>query len=375
MGSRQIRRCGYLGVALLSATLFGLSGCDENAQTGGSAISEPPRGVEKPDALQSSPSTLSLEVAGGDAGSARARRLASGEFRASLNAGRLTAEGNAASQIALVARVAKLAAARIEVGTVDTQPVSVEIVDLPLPQALPILLAGLPYTSVYRFDTGQNRHVLVELRVGKLAPQITTAELTAESAGGRDSVGSRAARSRPQAEEILPAPPVLDPVTLSRDHALKRRVILDDRKKSEQLQRAERGTTTSERRRGITSINPQGEGLAVLLRSLATDPDPKVRAAAAERLGRGQGYAATRGLVEGLQDPDPDVRVRSILGLSEMRDPSVLDELERARNESADARVQAAADQAIASMLSRGGMAADADNDTRRGAPASPAGN
>jgi hypothetical protein len=283
MRSRQLRRCGYLGGALLSATLFGLSGCDENVQTGGSTSSEPPR-------------------------AARERRLASGEFRASLNAGRLTAESNAASQIALVTRVAKLAAARIEVGTADTQPVSVEIVDLPLPQALPILLAGLPYTSVYRFDTGQNRHVLVELRVGKLAPQITTAEMTAKSAGGRDSVGSRGARSRPQAEEILPAPPVLDPVTLSRDHALKRRVTLDDRKRSEQLQRAERGTTTSERRRGISAINPQGEGLAVLLRSLANDPDPTVRAAAAERLGRSQGYAATRGLVEGLQDPDPEVQ-------------------------------------------------------------------
>jgi hypothetical protein len=84
----------------------------------------------------------------------------------------------------------------------------------------------------------------------------------------------------------------------------------------------------ADREIAVATLPPYGEGLDLLIETLADDPSPEVRAAAAGKLIGTGTHAATSALLQALQDSDPIVVVSAIEVLQMMGDPSVLPEIE-----------------------------------------------
>jgi len=260
----------------------------------------------------------------------------------------LTVKSSRALRLAVVERVAEVAGFELIASRVEPQTLTVRIERAPLEAALPILLGDLPYAVEYVFDPERRAHVLAKLRVGKpeppavaaTPPQATTPFET------RDTVS----------ENQPPPPPIDDPS------------IEDLRYQVEELGGAlnetfERSASANSRVRtdAISEVPVAGEGLDVLLDALALDSDPEVRAAAAQRLAAGQGFAATAGLVDALNDPAPEVTLQAIDSLVAIGDRSVLWDLQNALGQTSDPQLQRGLEEAIQTLQSNVGMLADGD--------------
>ncbi len=82
------------------------------------------------------------------------------------------------------------------------------------------------------------------------------------------------------------------------------------------------------RAHGALNLEPEGGGLDQLLQLAAYDPDPVVRIAALARLEEGESFAALKGVIDALQDPDSDVVVAAIDSVEFAGDSSNVRDLE-----------------------------------------------
>ena len=82
--------------------------------------------------------------------------------------------------------------------------------------------------------------------------------------------------------------------------------------------------------------------LDVLAHVLREDPDPEIRALAADALAVSGSYAAVRGLLSTLDSDDPDVLLQTLEALEFAGDESIAGEIEPLLDH-ADPRVRAAA--------------------------------
>jgi hypothetical protein len=260
----------------------------------------------------------------------------------------LTVQSNRALRLAVVERVAEAAGFEVAASRVEPQTLTVRIERAPLEAALPILLGDLPYAVEYVFDPERRAHVLVKLRAGKPDPPAVAATppeaTTSFEAGATVSVNQS------------PPPPIDDPS------------IEDLRYQIEELGGAldetfDRSASENSRVRAdaILELPLAGEGLDVVLDALALDSDPEVRAAAAQRLAAGRGFAATAGLVDALNDPAPEVTLQAVDSLVAIGDRSVLWDLKDALGQTSDPRLQRALQEAIQTLQSNVGMLADGD--------------
>lgn len=82
----------------------------------------------------------------------------------------------------------------------------------------------------------------------------------------------------------------------------------------------------------LGDLEPEGEGLRQLGRLLARDPDPQVRAAAAEQLETSESPEAVEALLGALGDPAPRVVIAALEALEFVADERVVPELARWQN-------------------------------------------
>ena len=83
----------------------------------------------------------------------------------------------------------------------------------------------------------------------------------------------------------------------------------------------------AERIEALERIDPQGEGLPLIIERLAQDPDPRVRSAAAEKLEFVDTLTGVDALVGALNDPDKQVVLAAIDALEFTDDYSVTEDL------------------------------------------------
>ena len=101
-----------------------------------------------------------------------------------------------------------------------------------------------------------------------------------------------------------------------------------------------------ERIDALNEIDPNGEGLALVVDRLTRDPDPRVRAAAAANLEDADTLAGVDALVGALSDPDPQVVLAAIDALEFTEDYTVVEDLRPLQNHP-DPSIRDAAREAI----------------------------
>ena len=144
------------------------------------------------------------------------------------------------------------------------------------------MLTDLSYSIEYDFDADRKVHFLARLRVGN-------------SAGNNE------------------------------DRAVEDLVV----EKSDLFDRAA-SSTSQIRSEAIEEFTLAGEGLDEVLESLAFDPDPEVRTAAAQRLAEVKGFATIIGLVQAIDDPSSEVAQQAIRSLVVIGDRSVVPYMQHA---------------------------------------------
>ena len=84
--------------------------------------------------------------------------------------------------------------------------------------------------------------------------------------------------------------------------------------------------------RALALIDPSGDAAARVVELAKSDPDPRVRAAAVERLGDADTYQATTALLDSLADPSPQVVIAALEALEFSGDRSMLPRIEPLAN-------------------------------------------
>jgi HEAT repeat protein len=97
----------------------------------------------------------------------------------------------------------------------------------------------------------------------------------------------------------------------------------------------------------------------VILDTLALDPDPEVRAAAAQRLASTRSFEAITGLLDAIYDPVPEVALEAIDALTAIKDRSVILSMKSALDHRLEPTVQQALQRGIQSLEFSARMASD----------------
>jgi hypothetical protein len=262
---------------------------------------------------------------------------------------RLTVLSNAAPHRHVVEQVAQAAEFGIVLGEFESRSLTLEIVDSPLEKALPLLLPDLSYTAEYLFDKNQRHHLLSNLYVGQTAIPAQGAK----SATTHLKTAETNANSRLE-QRHMELPVISDNAA----DALHQEVQALIEHQIEFVNRTE-SATDQIRADSIQEIPSSGEGLHLLLDTLALDPEPKVRAAAAKRLSSARGFETMNGLIDAIYDPAHEVALEAIEALTAMGDQSVILSLESALNHQLDPAVQQALKRGIRSLEFSTRMASD----------------
>jgi hypothetical protein len=111
-----------------------------------------------------------------------------------------------------------------------------------------------------------------------------------------------------------------------------------------------RSDDPQQRAHAIKRTPPVGTGRIQLEQALANDPDPRVRAQAAQQLGGSEGYASTHALIKAVEDDDPAVAAAAVEALVDKGDPSVCGALRAALKRDLDEDVERAVNRAIGNL-------------------------
>jgi hypothetical protein len=245
----------------------------------------------------------------------------------------LTVFSNCAPRLSVIKQVARAAGFEFVAGDVEPQTLTVRIVKSTLAQALPMLLADLPYDAEYVFDPDRKLHVLVRLHVGETQASAAMAPPADEMEFEANAV----------ADESWWEPPLIDDQGVD---GLQREVEELMIAQAELFDRVE-SSDSQVRAETIPEIPIAGEGLDVILDALALNPDPEVRAAAAKRLATAKGYATMDCLINALDDPVPEVALQAIRSLVAIGDRSVILNMQNVLDRHSDPTVQQALEEGI----------------------------
>ena len=282
--------------ALVGAWLLAVGGCGSERTPGEAA---PAAGVE---------STLTPASAGSGL-----------QFRA----GRVSVARDEVLQLALLEELARRAGFELEVGSVAPRSIRVRLDDVPLLDAISVVLEGTPFRAAYAVDPSTGAHVLARLSVGELAPGAPGAA----SAGHAESESERQARS----EKIHAL------IAQRRENAEERArlaIASAEERRTREAEAIEQLADTDAERRvdALAAIDPAGDAAVRVVELAKSDPDPRVRAAAVERLGDADTYQATTALLDSLADPSPQVVIAALEALEFAGDHSLIARIEPLAN-------------------------------------------
>jgi len=192
------------------------------------------------------------------------------------------------------------------------EPVSVDVELAPLEDVLRALLRERGYRLDYRYDPDRRRHEVARLEVLPAGPSLASrtqaipAEPEPEPAGEPPGEGAGAEPDVADADGDAEDGPTIDWKKLV--------ARLDDSDPDERIE-------------ALETIDPEGEGLPLIVDRLARDPDPRVRVVAAEKLEFSDTLAGVDALVSALGDPDKDVVLAAIEALELTDDYTVTQDL------------------------------------------------
>jgi hypothetical protein len=252
--------------------------------------------------------------AGGAAPAGEAPVPSTGRATVAFSGGRVTLRSRGAPRVNVILQLAESVGFDLEMSEIAPATLTLDIEDAEIERALPVLLHSLPYRAEYEFDPTLARHVLARLRVG--APVAPPAGDRGAEAGGEEAEGDLAGRAP------LPDPARGAQVERGPGERLRLPESLDPAVVAELA-----SSSPTRRVEAVSTLEPEGPGLEVLLDYLAADPDPQVRAAAAEQLGDSDAYSAVRGLVAALDDPDARVVLAAVEAIDMLWDESLAPEL------------------------------------------------
>lgn len=257
--------------------------------------------------------------------------------------GRVSVARDEVLQLALLEELAARAGFELEVGAVAPRSLTLRLDAVPLLDALSVILEGAAFRAQYAVDPATGGHRLAKLSVGEASalasppPVVSAADtprLQERGAGSSEKLSELLGRRRDDAEANARAAATSAELRRAREAAA-----------IEQLTSAD----AERRAEAVASLDPAGDGAAQIGELARTDPDPRVRAAAVERLGDADTYEATGVLLESLSDPSPQVVVAAIEALEFMDDRSLLPRIEPLAGH-ANPAVREAAKEAIDSL-------------------------
>jgi hypothetical protein len=257
--------------------------------------------------------------------------------------GRVSVHSNGAPRLRILQHLSRLAGFELVASKALADPLVLKIDDVPLMEALQVLLAELPYGLAYEFDPRTDALSLVRVRVG--APDTATAAAASTTPDAfRDPAADRAQRLRNLKQRSTERWRARRRSQQERD-----RLLADLQDREIELYERLLDPDPEVRRAAATDVSTQGDGLWRVIGVLEEDPDPAVRATAAERLGEDGSFAAVRSLIASLADPDTAVVLEAIAALEYAGDESVAVELLHLLDHE-DPRVREAADEALDSL-------------------------
>ena len=237
-----------------------------------------------------------------------------GQARFQVSDGALTLIANAAPHRPLLAALAEQLDFVLVPGDVGIEPITLRLENVPLPGALAQLLPKRAYRVAYRFDSATRRHQVARLEVApsgatrfvalpdyvvpKFVPDLGRPAAIGPGTTRKELLSPRAPRETSEPEHEW------DALLLRLDDA-----------------------DATERIAALALIDPQGDGLPLIVERLAQDPDPRVRSAAAEKLEFVDTLTGVDALVSALRDPDKQVVLAAIDALEFSDDYSVTEDL------------------------------------------------
>ncbi len=238
-----------------------------------------------------------------------------GDARVDVVDGRVTIECQAAPRGLLLEKLARAGRFQL-IGELDARPLTLEIRNQPLETVLAALLDDLKYRAHWRFDTKSDRHDLERLEVGEVSsasaePPAATAAAKAKRRELADALRKqvRERREQDRGSEARKA----EIAARREERALSQADLLEQLRSSNPEMRIE----------AVAGLDPEGAALMALLEILRTDPDPRVRAKAAEQGGEADGFMACAGLLDALGDPEPAVVLHALEGVEFACDDTV----------------------------------------------------
>lgn len=278
-------------------------------------MSRPPRPLGRRGAGPACAATLLLLIACGEPESAApqaaapARKLAhaapardAGAPRlrvARASDGSLRVEARQVPRFQVLQELARTAGFSVRAGSGRPPPrtLDLDLEGVSAEQALARILGDVPHHLDYEPDAAAGESVLRRVTVG-LLPTAAAGEHPAKRARFKSP------RSEERSEAQEPAP-------------------RSDEERRAEIEAKRGSRDAAERARAAALMRPE-EQLADLAATLASDPDPGVRASAAGALGEVEGgeiaFQAADALLAATLDPDPEVAAAAIVGLESVHD-------------------------------------------------------
>lgn len=223
-----------------------------------------------------------------------------------LEGRRITLHASAAPRRGLLEMLARELDFELAAPDVGSEPVTTDVEGVRLDELVPQLLPDRAFRIDYRLDPAGGPHRVARLEVAPLGAVTPPRPAVPEAPPEPQLAGAG-----PDPDEA-PVEPAASPDAIDWKELLLR---LDDADADERID-------------ALEEIDPDGEGLALIADRLARDPDPRVRAVAAEQLEFADTLAAVDALVLALSDPDREVVLAAIDALELTDDRTVVRELE-----------------------------------------------
>ena len=253
-----------------------------------------------------------------------------GEFVLSVVGGRVQLASREAARGPMLRRLADLEGFELQAGALPRRSLTLQLDEVSLATAVDALLDDLSYRARFEHDEELGRNRLVSLEVGDLEELAKLAAPKPE--GPRPAPGGR----KDEPGEDLEPSRKLGRAERNRDYAEETRRWLEGLDSPDDRERLE----------AAEEVDLEGPGLDRLIELARDDADPRVRAAAVERLEDSGTFAATQALLQALGDGDSRVVLRAIEGLEFVGDESIIPHLEPLRDHD-DPEVRDAAIEAI----------------------------
>jgi hypothetical protein len=262
-----------------------------------------------------------------------------------FSAGRVSLTSEQVVQLVILEDLAQQAGFELVVGPVEPRSITLRLDDVPLLDAISMLLEGVPFRAEYRAEGPTGPHALARLVVGepraaerrraggRIASRSgTPVEVTDERR--REVIQRMAELRRRSAPERAEAARTFREKREAREHAALEQLASPD---------------AAGRIEALDDLDAEGEALPRIVDLARTDPDAGVRAAAVARLADAGSFRAQAALLDALADPSPQVVIAALGALEDVGDESMLAQIEPLATH-ADPAVREAANETLESL-------------------------